>query len=137
MIFGIKLKKQYNSASADMIANVGSLGMGGLAKKVSRGLDSKLAKLVASSGKSLKAVLHNRMAFARPVYNRSQNTFGRAINWICMEKSNGAIEISGIELIAILNLLNEDVNIELYEHENYLVPFPESEKILNGLNEMP
>ena len=134
MISGIKLKDNVQSKLGDVVLNIESLGMGSLAKNISAGLEAKLHKLTANSGEDLKAVFHNRMAFSRPIYERSQNSLGRIINWLSMEKSNGDIEISGIELISILNLLDEATDINIYENGKYFIPFNQAEEILKKLN---
>ena len=91
---------------------------------------------MAGSEESLKVVLSNRIALAKPVRDRSQNAIGRAINWMGMEKSKGSVEIGGIELIEILKRLDESVEIEVSEGSTYLIPFTEAEKVLSRLRQL-
>jgi len=134
MIVGVKLKKQYNGVFGKSI--LGSIGLGLFLKNVSRGLDSKLTRQIERSEESLEIVLRNRIGLAKPIHDRSQNSIGRAINWISRERNKGAIEMNGIELIATLNLIGEEADIELHENQTYLIPFIEAQKILNGLNQL-
>lgn len=134
MISGIRINEKKYRKTGGVISNIALCGMGGLMTKVSRGLETYLLKLTANSGEELKAVFHNRIAFSRPIYERSQNPFGRFINWISMETSNGDIEISGIEIIALLKLLRDRADIEIYESGAYLLSFVEAERMLERLN---
>ena len=127
MIIGVKLKEQYTGVSIGFV----------FLKNVSRGLDSKLTRHIGRSEESLGIALHNRIALAKPVYERSQNNIGRAINWLSRETNNGAIEMNGIELITTLSLIDEEADIDLLESQDYLIPLPEAQKILNGLNQLP
>lgn len=132
MIIGVTFKKQYRGKTGDFF-----MGFNGFVRKLSHRLDAKLTRHIANSEESLGIALHNRIALAKPVYERSQNSIGRAINWLSRERNSGAIEMNGIELIASLNLIDEEADIDLHESQTYLIPLPQAQKILNGLNQLP
>ncbi len=134
MITGVKLKKQYNGPLGKYV--LGSLSAI-FVKNVSHGLDSALTSSNSKCEETMKITLGNRIALAKPVFDRSQNVTGRAINWITWERSNGAVEMNGIELKSILKTIGEVTDINLHESESYLVPFTESQKILNRLSQLP
>lgn len=132
MITGIFPKKEKRSTISEAILFSGA-SLGSLSKTIANGLEKELYKLNASSRKDLSVALHNKIAFSRKIYERNRNKFGRMLNWIFGESSKGNIEISGIELIALLSILNETADIKIDEKQSYWIPFEVAQNILAKL----
>ncbi len=126
MITGVRFK--YIHCSGDE-QSTGSSFLG----DVSYGLETLFYKLTANSGHDLAAVLHNRLALARPAYRRHQSALGRLLNGLMWEWQADMIEINGIELRAIVDLLEESIDVPLFNNASYLVPFAEAESLLKRL----
>ncbi len=126
MIRGVKFKHIHcsdddQSARSSLLPNV------------SHGLETLFYKLTANSVHDLVAVLHNRLVLARPAYRRHQRVFGRLLNGLMWERQADTIEINGIELRAIIELLGESIDVPLFNNASYLVPFVEAESLLERL----
>lgn len=122
MISGIRIKEKNNSKDFVWFAH-----------KIARGIEIKHNLLTANSAEDLKVVFHNRIEHARPVYEKSQNEFGRFINWLHREQPNGDVEINSFELLAILNAINETTDINILGGSTYWLPFRTAEDMLKRL----
>ncbi len=133
MITGIKLDEARSSKLADTLT-VTSEPLAGFAKTVSKGLETELYKLNAHSRDDLAVSLHNKIAFSKKAFQRNKSRSGRVVNWLLREKEPAYIEISGVELSALLGFLNETADIQIENNLVYLVPFETTELLLRRLS---
>ncbi len=98
--------------------------------------EAHFSEQTANSTKDLKIVLHNRISLSRAAYERSLHFIGSLINWLCMEKESGAIEINGIEMLALAKILNEEIEIKIHPRSHYLLDFDQAERLFDRLNNL-
>ncbi len=110
---------------------------GGILKtcvQFSMGLDKAFAKMNSKSKSDLTILISNKLAIAKPAYERRENIFGKLFNKLLVEDPE-YIQLSGIELFAIAKLILEKIEIPIYESKQYLVPYRDAEKMLYKLKD--
>lgn len=70
MIEGIELKTPVDGRLGNTLVNSSSI-MGGLPLKIAHGLDDTFEQLTANSGEAIIILLQNKIAFQKPIYERS------------------------------------------------------------------
>ena len=119
MIEGVELKTPVDSRLVNTFVNSSSI-LGGLPLKISHGLDDAFSKLTANSGEAIIIILQNKIAFQKPICERSKSWYGRIFNTLTMQQHSG-IEIKGIVLLAILNLLMESIEADVDTQKIYII----------------
>lgn len=128
MLQGIKLKQiPENEFRTEILNSDGGMLKGCL--QFSMGLDKEFSKKNSKSKSDLTILLNNKIAIAKPAYERRETIFGKLFNKLLAEDAE-YIQLSGIELFAIAELILEEIELPIYEGEQYLVPFRNAEEIL-------
>ena len=134
MIQGIKKKNIRENRTAKSIVVVPDM-----VYDVSERLHSNLTelKLTTSTIKDLTVVLHNKLAFLRPVRNRENTLWGRWLNKLKLEDPHH-VDLNGIELKTLLALTEEtaDIEIEYSSKQMYSVPYNEVNSMYETLKEI-
>lgn len=94
--------------------------------------ETHLSNIIANSGLLLKTTVANRVAMVRPAYDRDRKTLGRVFNQLFRVNSK-FIELSGIELLAVIKLTQETFEGTISPNGTYRVPIEEAERILMKL----
>lgn len=134
MIEGVELKTPVDSRLGNTVVNSSSI-MGGLTLKIAHGLDDSFSELTANSGEAIIALLQNKISFQRPIFEKSSTWYGKIFNRLTNQKHN-RIEIKGIVLLAILKLLMETADVDVYPQGLYDFPFSEAERTVKRLIEL-
>lgn len=133
MISNVKLKKPVNSTLSKTAISLSGIGV--LSPGFARQFETHISEIIANSGKLLRVVIQNKIAIVKPAYKRNKKWFGVKINRIFKVDSE-YIELSGIELLAIIKLLKKDIGKKIYPKSTYLIPFGEAERILTKLKDI-
>ena len=133
MTSNVKLNKPKNSSLSKTAISLSGIGV--LAPGFARQFETSISEIIANSGKLLSVVIQNKISVVKPAYKRNQKWFGKRINRMFKVDSE-YIELSGIELLAVIKLLKEDVDVNIHPRCTYLIPFEEAEQILTKLNDI-
>ncbi len=132
MIQGIKIKKLHENRAGKGMLNSDTYGVGQASVEFAKGLDKAYTRMNSESKDDLSIVLSNKLALARPAFERRDTIFGDFINGLYVEHPE-YIHISGIELFTITSLIFENIEFPIYGNGQYLVPFRIAEEMLYKL----
>jgi len=131
MLANIRIKEPVDSSLAKAAISWGGVGM--IAPTLAKRFEAHLSEVIADSGLLLKTTVANKVAMVRPAYRRNEKRLGRFFNHIFRVNASD-IELSGLEVIAAAQLIQEQTEEEIVPAATYLIPVKTAEHMLMKLN---